>query len=78
MSEEKSLEEQIKELKKAVESLVEIQKMQIQQQVSKPSNTEVKEDQPSREEIEEMLREYDVAELLHYALKHDLIKRGRE
>lgn len=77
MSENNNLEKDIKELKKAVETLIELQKIQLQGQLQKKDEKAEPESSMSKEEIEAELREHSLGELVHFALKHDLIKRGK-
>ena len=71
------LEKEVRELKEIVKELVKMQVRQMQgnQQASSPQPPP--QPQVDKEELEEELREHDLGELVWFALKKDLIKRGR-
>jgi len=75
MSEEKdkSLEEKVKELTKAVEALVALEKMKIEKEIKQAPP---KEEPPvDKELLKEELKEVHLGELVRYAILKDLIPR---
>ena len=71
------LEKEVRELKEIVKELVKIQARQIQNQTQTSSPISPPQPQVNKEELEEELREHDLGELVWFALKKDLIRRGR-
>lgn len=81
--EEKTLEEQIKELRKTVEALIELEtakaKLELQrtQMQRREEEGSVQEQQTiDKEELKEELKQHPIGELVIYAIKKDLIPRG--
>jgi len=70
----KDLEKEVEELKKAVESLIELEKIRISKEISTPKREEPK-PKVDKEELKKELSQVPLGELVVYALKHDLIKR---
>jgi len=76
MSEEKdkSLEEKVKELTKAVEALVALEKMKLERETQQQAPP--KEEPPvDKELLKEELKEVHLGELVRYAILKDLIPR---
>lgn len=74
--EEKNLKEEIKDLKEAVSALIELQKLQIKAQFPKAEPQAPTNPKENSEELEAQLKEYPIGELIIYALKRNLIKKG--
>jgi len=77
MSEEKKLEDKVKDLQKAVETLITLETERAKREAAK-LQTEVKQEEQkvNKEEVKEELKEVHLGELVSYAIKKDLIKRG--
>jgi len=76
MSEEKKLEEKVKDLQKAVEALIELETKRAEKELAKEKKPVEPKEQISKEELEAELKEIHLGELVRYALKKDLIRRG--
>jgi len=71
------LEKELKELKEAVKTLLELEKLRIQREVSQPATSSTSQVDVNLEELEEEIREnYNLGELVAFAIKKDLIPRG--
>lgn len=77
MSENKSVEEEIKELKKAVETLLKLEQQRLEKELEQQKQKE--QERLERERLKEELKQVHLGELVIYAIKKDLIPRyGQE
>ena len=79
-TEEKTLEDKVKDLQKAVEALIELETAKTKLKIAKSQAQMSKEPVPQEEAIDkealkEDLKEVHLGELVIYALDHNLIKR---
>lgn len=73
MSENKSLEEEVKELKKAVETLLKLEQQRLEKELQEQKQKEQAE--MDREKLKEELKQVHLGELVIFAIKKDLIPR---
>lgn len=76
-SEEKKLEEKVKDLTKVVEALIELETARAKRELAKEKKEEPEQEPKlDKEALMQELREVHLGELVTFAIKKDLIPRG--